>query len=580
LNAAERWCGRHRRWILAGILLASVAIRIAHFVEIGRSPVVLHHHWAQSDMNTYHRWSREIAGGDWLTDRSFHPVHRWHVLVATSFFRQYPDQRGNIGTDDADGDREAAVRLWEAWTGGKRFHAEPMYAYLGGLTHVLTGPDVRWILAWQTVLGVFGLLLIFSVARRIFGDLVAGVAALFGLLCGPLLFYEMVLLRTTLITVTGLGLTWLILWSESRGGRRRWLLTGVAFGCAILVKSVFAVMFVGLLALTAWHHRGDRKALLRSIPVLLLGCLAGLTPLIVRNLTVGAPPLALSSVNATAFTMSNGKNYDPRINRMDPNEIARIMGRTGGRFLPSVVETLKSHESPASYVGFVWRKFAATWHGYEMPNNASFYYHRLYSRTLRLLPVTFFVLSPLALVGLGLALSRRRIGWPLYLLTSTHLLVMLIALVQSRYRMPLVVALLPFAALTVVRCAESLQARRMKQAVTIVALVALLGVWTSQRLPPEVKVIRDADCTALLRWHLQEHGLAEAREYLTTVLEVAPDSVGTLLSLGDVERHDANPELAVAHYNAALELDPDNRYAREQLEALAGQPELSRTPPS
>jgi tetratricopeptide (TPR) repeat protein len=265
---------------------------------------------------------------------------------------------------------------------------------------------------------------------------------------------------------------------------------------------------------------------------------------------------------------------------MDPNEIARIMGRTEGRFLPSVVETLKSHESPASYVGFVWRKFAATWHGYEMPNNASFYYHRLYSRTLRLLPVTFYLLSPLALVGLGLGLSHRRIGWPLYLLASTHLLVMLIALVQSRYRMPLVVALLPFAALTIVRCVEGLQARWIKRTAAIVVLVALLGLWTSQRLPPEVKIIRDADCTALLRWHLQEHGLTEAREYLTAVLEVAPNSVGALLSLGDVERHDANYELAVAHYEAALGLDPGNRYAREQLQGLTQQPGLSRIPPS
>jgi hypothetical protein len=47
-----------------------------------------------------------------------------------------------------------------------------------------------------------------------------------------------------------------------------------------------------------------------------------------------------------------------------------------------------------------------------------------------------------------------------------------------------------------------------------------------------------------------------------------------------VERHDANYELAAAHYETALGLDPGNRYAREQLQELTRQPGLSRTPPS
>lgn len=561
VSTYDRWCGRNRRWILTTILLCATLIRIVHFIEIQRSPCLWHHQWDQGDMHTYHRWGESIARGDWLTDRSFHPLHRWHYRVASIHLRENP------AAGDPD-DPAAAARLWEAWAGGTRFHAEPLYAYLIGLTYRLTGPDVRWVFAWQSALGLANILLIFLIASRIFGDLAGTVAAALAVLCGPLLFYEMVLLRTTLITFSGLALVWIMLWAESAVSARRWLATGLAFGVAILVKSVFLLPLLGLLGVMAHRHWRRRTSMLWPGAALVLGVLLGLAPLVARNLSVGAPPLALSSVNATAFAMSNGKHYEPRLNRIDLEEIARIMGASNGRFGPAVIETLKTHDTPLDLAKLAWGKLDALWHGYEMPNNVSFYYHRLYSRTLRLLPVTFYSISPLALVGLALIRKRFEPSLPLLLLIGSHVLVGLAALSQSRYRMPLVAALLPVAAWTLVCIFEQLRARHLVRAATGIAAVLLLGLWTSRPLPADVKPIRDVDCTALLRWHREEHGIAAAREYLLTVLAVAPQSVGTLVSLGDVERHDGNSEQAVAYYEKALELDAGNRHALRQLERL------------
>jgi hypothetical protein len=561
VNSCERWCGRNRRWILTTILFCAALIRIVHFVEIQRSPCVSHHQWDQGDMHTYHLWGESIARGDWLTDSSFHPLHRWHYRVASIHLRENP----------ADGDPDdpaAAARLWEAWAGGTRFHAEPLYAYLVGLTYRLARSDVRWVFAWQSALGMASILLIFLIASRIFGDLAATVAAALAVLCGPLLFYEMVLLRTTLITFTGLALVWVILWAERAVSPRRWLATGLAFGAAILVKTVFLLPLPGLLGLMAHRHWRMRTPMLWPGAALVLGVLLAFAPLVARNLAVGAPPLALSSVNATAFAMSNGKHYEPRLNRIDLKEIARIMGASNGRFAPAVIETMRTHETPVDYAKLAWGKLDALWHGYEMPNNVSFYYHRLYSRTLRLLPVTFYLISPLALVGLALLRGRFEPSLPLLLLIGSHVLVGLAALSQSRYRMPLVAALLPVAAWALVRIFELLRNRRLVRAATAVVAALLLGLWTSRPLPAEVKPIRDVDCTALLRWHREAHGIAAARDYLLTVLAVAPRSVGTLVSLGDVERHDGHPEQAVAYYESALELDADNRHALRQLGRL------------
>jgi 4-amino-4-deoxy-L-arabinose transferase-like glycosyltransferase len=436
------------------------------------------------------------------------------------------------------------------------------------LTYRWAGPDVRWIFAWQAMLGIASIFLVFVVSSRIFGHLAATIAALLGLLSGPLLFYEMVLLRTALITFTGLALVWLILWAERTSTWRRWLTTGIAFAAAVLVKTIFVIFFLGLLGLLAYRHRKRYASLPRPAAALVLGVALGLAPLVARNLAVGAPALALSSVNATAFAMSNGRHYEPRLNRIGLEEIARIMGETEGRFLPVVVETLRTHDTPFSYAGLVWRKFDALWHGFEMPNNASFYYYRLYSRTLRWLPVTFFVLSPLALVGLSLVGRRFESSLPLLLLVGSHVLVGVIALSKSRYRMPLEAALLPFAAWTIVWFFERLRVRNWLRAGTAAVLLLVLALWTSRPLPAEIKPIRDADCTALVRWHRGEHGNAAVREYLLTVLGVVPQSVGTLLSLGDLERHEGNRGKAAAYYERALQFDADNRYALSQLERL------------
>lgn len=494
LESLRRWAAAHRRSILLLVVLGSALPRIFYFVEIGSGPCVRQHRWTESDMSFFDRWAREIAAGDWLSDQPLHPYHGWHDEVARRSLERHPRRLAASGFHDsaASSAEDRGRALWSHWLGGKRFYQEPLYPYLLGLVYRWLGADARWVLAAQALVGILTNLLIYLIAGRLFGEPVAIVAAAMAVLYAPFLFYESILLRASWIVFAGLGLTHLILVAASKDRRRWWLAAGLASGAAVLLKVTFLPMFVGLVILLVWRRVGGPSSLSRSLPALLGGFALVLSPLVVRNVAVGVPPLGLAGGNAVTFVYSNMASYPPQAGHfVDADETSRIMAETGGRTLPAVLETLGTHSVP-SYAGQLWGKFAALWHGYEMPNNANFYYYRLHGSTLSYLPLALWIVGPLAAVGLALSRRHSRRCWPLYLLVACHVVSVLLTFVASRYRVPLVAALLPFAALTIVRCLEWSRDRPGRTAIAVSAVV-VLSLWTTRPGPAARSPIRPID---------------------------------------------------------------------------------------
>ena len=186
-------------------------------------------------------------------------------------------------------------------------------------------------------MGVFTNILIWSVSRRFFGEAVAACAALLALLCGLLMYYELILLREAAIVFAGLALTWLIdraftargeslashrdgrgasrarrddreyaeyLREEQRSPRGyiarrmqpgfhhglftrgRWTgfaALGVSLGFAMTLKSTFvlAALAVGIAIVARYRH--DRQALVAAAGATAVGLLMAATPAIART---------------------------------------------------------------------------------------------------------------------------------------------------------------------------------------------------------------------------------------------------------------------------------------------------------
>ena len=306
------------------------------------------------------------------------------------------------------------------------------------------------------------------------------------LLCGPLLYYELLLLRDSTIVFAGLAIVWLTDRAVERGAWPRFLSVGLALGLAILLKSSF-LLLAALLAIGLAIRLG--RAALVPLAAVAAGLALATAPAAIRNFSLDVPPLAWAGSGALTFVAGNSPSY-PRTGGFYVNsrEVAAIMGSTGGRFLPAVRETLALH-SPASLASVLGRKTASTFNWYESPNNANFYYMRVRAPILAWLPLTVFAIAPLGLVGLALAGSRWRQAWPLYLLVVSTVVSLVAFVVIGRLRAPLVAALIPFAAFAVERAFRA----RPAAAAAMVACVLAIGLWTGRPLPEGMPLITLTD---------------------------------------------------------------------------------------
>jgi len=483
MAAIEEALRSRRRTVLLAIVAGSVLVRIAYFVALSRGPCLSEHRWPQWDMEFFQRWAQAIASGDWLTAQPLHPFHPWHEDVAAAYLEGLP----------ADTPQESPAEVWNRWYGGTRFHQEPLYPYLMGITYFFLGADPRWIFAWQMLAGIGSNVLVYLLARRCFGDVVGTLAGALAVLFAPALYYELILLRTALTGFLSLAIALAVLRALEGDSPRRWLLTGILSGLGILLQSFLGLLPAGAAAFLALERRRRRGLVLTCLGALAAGVALPLLPLLARNLAVGAPPLGLTSVGAVTFVCSNAADIDPGAGFVVSRYTARVMAASEGRLGRAVVDTLRTHPSAWSVLRLLARKLAALTHWYEIPNNTNFYFFRLHAGVLRLLPVTFTLVGPLGLLGLVVAVPEFRRCRVLYLLAAVCAAPMLAFYVLSRFRAPFALALLPFAALAIVRTFGWLRTGRLAVGLASTAAALCLAAWTSRPLPPGRPLIRTQD---------------------------------------------------------------------------------------
>ncbi len=509
----EQWCRKQRRWIMAAILAVSLALRMVYFQQVNDTVFINQHTNPESDMSFFHLGAVKIADGDWLSKTVGHPRHQWMQWVADRYFQSHPEKleqfRAKAGSDTLA--NNPAKLLWEQWYGSQTFQQEPLYSYFVAVSYSLFGKNVRWVFIFQLLMGIFTNLLVYLVARRYFGDLAGTVAAFMAVFFGPMLFYEMILLRSSMAVFSGILLIYVTGTAIQKNSIAWWILTGILTGLALMVHMFFLFFLLGtLMALFIIYRKNFRKGIFWAA-ALILGLFVAISPVIYRNYTVGASPMSLSSTGALSFVTMNNESFKSFIGwNINAGHLSEIMGETDGRLLKAILPTLKTHPSAASYLSMEWDKFHATFSWFEIPNNVNFYLYRDYIPVLFLTFLSFLVLSPLALTGIFLSLYKKTDAWPLYLMYLVFMFPMLAFMVLSRYRIILVPVLIPFAALTVVELLESWKGWKNY---AIVAALVLLGFWASSTGGVTVSKITRNDYTEIWSVHYTKNIQAQLGQH-------------------------------------------------------------------
>jgi 4-amino-4-deoxy-L-arabinose transferase-like glycosyltransferase len=567
-KALDNWLARRRLLVLSIIVAISLVVRVVGFFQLIHGPLIAQHKWNQTDMNYFDAWASKIAAGDWLSRDVLPPRHIWHFRTAWSYLRNHPEEwdrlkpaatanvnefiakypdanvffneifleKGKAFFTEHPEELEtvkaqivACGMLWDEWNEPRRFHQEPLYPYLVAVTYKLFGHDLGWVFLWQMTVCATGNVLIYFIARRHFGETTGAAAGLMASLCAPLLYFEMILLRESLIIFTGLFLVWLCGEAAQRRSAVWWAAAGLALGLSLTLKSHFALFLLGTLLLLAWQHRKCWKDLARLEAAAVVGIAIALAPLVARNLALGVSPLAMAGNAGVTFIHGNVNDRTMFNSSFRLRNIVEILRKTQGRMLPTIVETLKTYDSCSDYLALLWEKFHTTWHWYELSDNTNFYYYRLRIPVLRFMPVTSLIVFPLGLMGLILGVWKNRDGTEsmqtgrfgcnaphLYLLILTNLVVLMVFFVRDRYRAPMIAAMMPLAALTLTTIFQLLCNRCYARLTVIVGGIVLLTPWTATPVPAGFPLARPMDYLQpyLQYYRPMEIKAVEAGDYL------------------------------------------------------------------
>jgi 4-amino-4-deoxy-L-arabinose transferase-like glycosyltransferase len=375
------------------------------------------------------------------------------------------------------------------------FFLSPLYPILlSGLYAFFGGPNPTAAVAFQIVLSTGTLLLLFFAVRNLFDSTIAVVACLLAVFCAPWLYFDGMLLTSSLILFLNAGLL-LLLAHALRSERPKtwlWLAAGVVAGLSALARPsvlLFVVLVLVWLALGKKEGLPVGRSRWLAGTMLVLGTLVALLPVLLRNISVSGSPLLTTSSAGINFYIGNRTGalgaYEelPWLEASDPQTEAKryreeASRRTGQSLTLEQASRYWTQQAlhdivrhPAAWLTTLARKLWFTVQGGEIRTNLSFAAVRSFCPIVRLMPLTWGFLLPLAAAGLFLCWrSRRKMALLLFYLAA-YLFVNLLFFSASEYRFPMILALLPLAARFLVGIFRELRERRLSR------LVGALGIY-------------------------------------------------------------------------------------------------------
>jgi Flp pilus assembly protein TadD len=514
-----------QRLALAGIVLLALGLRLAYFAQVRSSPFFDHPVY---DPRDYLAWAREIASGNLVWDGP----------------RLYP----------------------------------PGYPYfLAGLV-LLTGGDVFAMTFANALLGCAWIVLLVLALRRMLPPPVPEVAGVLAATYAPFLHFEAHLLAETLYILLAVLALFLLSRGSARAGAL--LASGLALGLAAVTRPNAAAVVPCVVLLLA-----ARRAAARSL-FLLAGFAAVVAPVVVRthevtglwalrhhnwlNVWVGNRPDAPG-----CHDVRPGRAWD-RLSAEPAREGAGPTLADHERyFRDRVVRFVR--ERPGDLVALQLRKLELFFHAREIRVILAPAFFERYAPLQAALP-GFGAVGPLILVGLGLAVASPGRPWLLLAFAVPQLLSVVLTVMGSRYRLPVLPFLIPFAATAATALGVRLRERRWAGAAALGAGLAVSAWIVNRELPLAIDESFAEELSRVAIVRREQGDIAGAFAAWDEALRENPGRAETwagyaelAVNAGDVVRAEAVTRAALRVPAAAA--DPDLRSLRGRALLLLGAPD-------
>ena len=297
------------------------------------------------------------------------------------------------------------------------------------------------IRCFQALLGVFTILFVFGLARRVFGTGSALVAALICALYPYYVFMPATVLGTTWFGFLLLAATYALYIAQEKNSQFLYVLSGLLFGVLVLTRPTAAVLVLAA-ALWLFYKKGrPRYRTLKPLALLVGTAFLIVTPWMARNQqAVGS--FAISTNGGRNLWLGNNPQATASSGSVIPlpeNLADKIAGAASEKEKDSLYKMEALRFIKSHFVGFItlsFKKAVAFWRLDPSPTTDGYIEN---SPVIRLASVLSFapllVLGIYTLFGVRSGKHRDQCLWLLYFIAFTAVHAVIIT--KVRYRLPL-----------------------------------------------------------------------------------------------------------------------------------------------
>jgi len=460
------------------------------------------------------------------------------------------------------------------WLGEESFWQPPLYPYLLALGIMVFGENHLLLHLLQAMLGAFSCGLVVVLGRRVTRPGPALLAGLAAALYGPLIYFDGEYLSTTLETFLNLLLLLGLIRSAKTRGALIVFGTGAVFGLSAIVRPNILLFLPAAAAWLIYSWRGQmrRGRMARLAAVMIAGAVLPIAPVTMHNYAVSHEFVLISSNGGANFYIGNNRDWQ-RTTAIRPSFAwadlmaaprrhgAEKPGQRSAWFMDQAWQDIR--EQPLSWAGRLAAKAGQFIWGHEYPRNLDLYSYRAHSRILaalmweRGIAFPFGLVAPAAIIAMALSLFRRSRERSLLLLyIIIYAASVILFFIGSRYRLPVIPALLILAAELPFWLREKFRARRYRPAAAAGAGFAVLIALCNHDLSRAPKP-PPAEFHLFLANSLSRTGeYGRALDEYKTAVALAPDEPDPYLQLGVLLARMNRPDDAAAMFEKTLEHAP------------------------
>jgi 4-amino-4-deoxy-L-arabinose transferase-like glycosyltransferase len=380
--------------------------------------------------------------------------------------------------------------------GNEVFLRAPLYPYLLALLYKISGTSITFAVFIQHLMGSVTCIFVYLLASEFYCRRVSLVAGLLAAAYWPFIFFEGELLIVTIVLFLNTLFLLLLIKSLKRSDIRILFICGLVLGLSAIARPNILI-FIPVIPLCFYFLRNseDRPPgvhwLMRSL-LLVLFCFLVILPVVIRNYRVGGVVVPIASSAGVNFYIGNNPVSDGRT-AIVPGTIAPWWGgneeviaiaehATGKKLNPSQVSNyyfrqgldfIKSRPGQAARLFF--KKLRMFWTSEERSNDKFIYFFWNLSGMGKIPLPGFWLIAPLALLGMVIQWRRRRDLSILFLFITMYMVGVIAFFINARFRLPVLPVLLIFASFSlfhlITACREN--KKLFAYSALIVAVLAL-----------------------------------------------------------------------------------------------------------